>query len=552
MSYTKANANTSAPMLLAAVFFIPLIAAAYQAAPLATTKAPTYITEKGARLNGSYNPNEMPDNYVWFEWGIAGKDQFYQTPHQNYGGGNQPYDTYADIYGLAPNVQYYYRMVSENGRGKDVGANTYFTTKPIIAVVDPLVIVNTSDPTAITDKSALLHAYIAPHESSGVQYWFQWGTTNKLENETPHSNWGTDSGTVQVGLSGLTSGTVYFYRIVAQNGLGIVYGGTSVLTTAGTPPPPPETVKPQNVSNAQPTDGVTRNVTSSGVGASSGTTGSGPFGYDLFTFIRPKTVASTNTQTAAQQTANTPTKTTANTQSGSAGGNSSGAVANTNVAALGATNPVGSFWNNLTGKKVVEVRVEKVGPAKVPQHTPIEYRITYSYRVNKPSTNAKLKIILPASVVYIGDNTNNELLLEESPAGTERTYILPVGRLENGSTRTISILGITTGDAAGVFPDARARLEYIDNAGSSNVISSVSGAVASTASASSVSTGSDWSIIPGTFLGWVLYVLIITGAIYGIRKGKAYYQKRKEQIALEEEAQQREIKADLPGGQVPA
>ena len=291
-----------------------------------------------------------------------------------------------------------------------------------------------------------------------------------------------------------------------------------------------------------------------GAGASSGTLGSGPFGYDLFSFIRPKTAAITNTQTVAHQaanTTNTPTGTAANAQNTTISGNPSGAVTNTGVAALGATNPVGSFWNNLTGKKVVEVHVEKIGPAKVPQHTPIEYRITYSYRVNKPSTHATLKIILPASVVYIGDNTNNELLLEESPAGTERTYDLPVGRLENGSTRTISILGITTGDAAGAFPDARARLEYTDNVGSTNVVSSVSGAAGSAAPPTTTSPSSGWSLIPGTFLGWILYVFIITGAIFAIRKSKAFYQKRKEQIALEEEAQQREIKTDFPGGPVP-
>ncbi len=546
MSYTKVNPNIFVPALLAAIFFVPLCVSAYQAAPIANTKTPTYITEKSARLNGAVNPNEVPDNYVWFEWGIAGKDQFYQTPHQNYNGGNQPYDISADIYGLAPNVQYYYRMVSENGRGKDIGQTTYFTTKQIITTVDPLIIVSTNPATAITGNAALLHAYIAPHESQGVQYWFQWGTSQKLENETPHNGWGGDSGTVQVGLSGLTSGTVYFYRIVAQNGLGLVYGSTGVFTTTGTPPPPPETIKPQNVSSAQTTDGVARNVTSSGVGASSGTTGSNPLNYDLFAFIRPKAAATTNTQTAAAQAANT------NTQNTTASGNTSGAAANTNVAALGAANPVGSFWNNLTGKKVIEVHVEKVGPTKVPEHTPIEYRISYSYRVNTPSTNAKLKIILPASVVYIGDNTNNELLLEESPAGTERTYDLPVGRLENGSTRTLSILGITTSDAGGAFPDARARLEYTDNVGTSNVVASVSGAAVSAASSATASTGSGWSIIPGTFFGWVLYVFIITGAIFAIRKGKAYYQKRKEEIALEEEARQRETKADFPASRVVA
>ena len=152
-------------------------------------------------------------------------------------------------------------------------------------------------------------------------------------------------------------------------------------------------------------------------------------------------------------------------------------------------------------------------------------------------------------MVYIGDNTNNELLLEESAPGTERTYVLPVGRLESGSVRTISILGITTSDAGGVFPDARARLEYTDSVGSSNVIASVSGSTASAGSTDS-SSSSGWSIIPSTFLGWLLYVLLTVGAIFAIRKGKAFYQKRKEEIALEEEAERREAQRGFPSSQV--
>ena len=550
MSHIRVHTGSFTAFILIATFFTPATVFAYQAAPLANTKGPTYITEKSARLNGAVNPNEVPDNYIWFEWGIAGRDQVYQTQHRNYNGGNQPYDVSEDIHGLAPNVQYFYRLVSENGRGKDIGQTAYFTTKLIINPVDPLVIVNTNETTAIADTSAMLHAYIAPHGSQGVQYWFEWGATNKLENETPHYGWGADSGNAQIGLSGLTSGSVYFYRIVARNGLGLVYGGTRVFTTTGLPPPPPETIKSQNVSGAQASDGVTRNVTTSGTSNGSAVAGTGAFpNYNLFAFLGGNK-STANTQPAAKPAANTSNNTTGNTPSKTtATGNTSGAAASTNAAALGASNPVGSFWNTLTGKKVVEVHIEKIGPTKVPEHTPIEYRISYSYRVNSAATNAKLKIILPASVVYIGDNTNNELLLEESAPGTERTYVLPVGRLESGSVRTISILGITTSDAGGVFPDARARLEYTDSVGSSNVIASVSGSTASAGSTDS-SSSSGWSIIPSTFLGWLLYVLLTVGAIFAIRKGKAFYQKRKEEIALEEEAERREAQRGFPSSQV--
>ena len=51
----------------------PLLTLAYQAAPVANTKNPTFITEKAATMNGSVNPNEVPDTYAWFEWGISGR-----------------------------------------------------------------------------------------------------------------------------------------------------------------------------------------------------------------------------------------------------------------------------------------------------------------------------------------------------------------------------------------------------------------------------------------------------------------------------------------------
>ena len=223
----------------------------------------------------------------------------------------------------------------------------------------------------------------------------------------------------------------------------------------------------------------------------------------------------------------TPATSTANTSASAQTHNSN------QLAAAGAATPLGTFWNTLTGKKSVEVTIQKIGPDKVPAHTAVEYRVAYAYRLNTLATNAKLKIILPANVVYIGDNTVNELLLEEG-AGPERTYVLPLGRLENGSTRTISILGMTTADANGTFPDARVHMEYTDVAGALQVVGTgaATQAVKETASAGSTS----FSILPSTFLGWLLYVLIIIGVIVGIRKATAYYHERKQEIEAEKSA----------------
>ena len=98
---------------------------------------------------------------------------------------------------------------------------------------------------------------------------------------------------------------------------------------------------------------------------------------------------------------------------------------------------------------------------------------------------------------------------------------------------------MTTADAGGVFPDARARLEYTDKLGVVGVVASVSG-TSPKSGTSADADGSRWSIAPSSFLGWVIYVLVIVGGIFLLRKVKGYYEKRKQMIALEEEAARRE------------
>ncbi len=527
-------------ILALGVVLTPVVALASQAAPFAATKAPTFITEKSARLNGAVNPNEMPDTYQWYEWGVVGRaDVVYETRHTQMWSGTQMLDTSADLTGLAPTEQYFFRQIAENSRGKDVGQTTYFTTKALPNPIDPIIIVQTNAPDSINDTSAVLKGYISPHGNTTAKYWFQWGATSRLENETNHNGWGTDSGTVQISITALTPGTNYYYRMVGENSQGVVYGATKGFITTGITPPPPETVRSQSVTQPQAQgDGVTRKITTNGQTATQdsslpggNTSRPGDF-FGLGNLFNKKATTPTTPTTSSTNT----TKTSASTQTN-----------NTNqLAAAGAATPLGTFWNTLTGKKSVEVTIQKIGPDKVPSHTAVEYRVTYAYRLNTLATNAKLKIILPANVVYIGDNTVNELLLEEG-AGPERTYDLPIGRLENGSTRTISILGMTTGDANGTFPDARVHMEYIDAAG---VLQVVGTGAATQATKETASVGaSSFSILPSSFFGWLLYVLIIIGIIIGLRKAKAYYLQRKQEIEAEKSAAGGNERQTFPTGQ---
>jgi len=490
---------------------MPFFAFAYEAAPNAVTIAPTFITEKSAKLNGRVNANEMPDTYQWFEWGLTGGSGTYQTPHYASWWGSQQFNTSADIIGLAPNTQYFYRQVAESSRGKDIGQTVYFTTKPLSNPTPPIVMVETDAASLVAQGSATLKGYISPHGGAGTLWWFEWGTTNQMENETPHTGWGVDSGVAQIPISGLLPGTTYFFRLVGQNGEGQVFGAIKMFTTLGTPPPPPsEAPRAQNIPTPETTsDGLSRKVTTNGSAAPQGTN---PW---VSADNRPGDILGMLFGGRKQSTA------------------TASAMVSKQGASVGNSGSFGSFWSSLTGKKNVEVVIEKVGPSTVPLHTPVEYRVSYAYRLNEVATNAKLKVILPGDVVYIGDNTTNEFLLEEG-TGPERTYILPLNRLENGSTRTVSVLGMTTGDAKG-FPDARARLEYTDAQGVSHVVASGSAAPSTATQTAAAGNG----FLPGSLLGWLTYIALIAAVIFGIRKAKAYYEKRKEEILLREEEARR-------------
>lgn len=522
----------------------PAFAAASQSVPVAITREVTFVTEKSAKLGGRVNASEMPDARQWFEWGLSGQSGIvYETQH-NSTYGSQLVDTSADIIGLAPNTQYFYRQIAENGRGRVAGQTVYFTTKPLPLHINPIVIAQTIDATSITESGATVKGYLSPHGNSTMRWWFEWGETNAFENETYHNGFGADSGMVTMALTSLSAGTVHYYRLVAENADGRVYGNTRVFVTLGTALQKSEAPRAQSIPTPQAGgDGVTRTTTTNGGVASAGagsapgtrlTTG-GSLPGDIFgAFFGRKLnaggvgtgVASGGATTAEPQATVTPVSTQAN------------ANPQSQVAGTAASRPFGAFWGSLTGKKDVELVIEKVGPTKISVHTPVEYKIRYSYFLSEPAVSAKLKIILPSQVIYVGDNTNNELLIEES-SGAERVYVLPLGRLEKGSTRTVSILGITTGDAK-VFPDARARIEYATASGEVQIVSSESGAVGTTKASASgakniAASGSAPGILPSSVFGWLFYIAFVAGFIFILRKVKAYYDKRKEEIALEEE-----------------
>jgi hypothetical protein len=520
---------------------------AYEAAPVAITRAATFVTEKSVRLNGQANPNGMPDAYSWFEWGLSGQSgKIYETPKTALSlwyGGNTLIDTNAEIIGLAPGTQYFFRQIVESGRGKDIGQTVYVTTKLRSSDQLELVIVETNTPTRVTSDSVMMRGYVSPHGDANTEAWFEWGTSQRFEASTNRVRVAQNSASFEQEITRLQSGTAYYFRIAAENASGRAYGATRMVMTTGTPPPPLESERAQQVSTQQSGGDTTPRVTTqsgtqigrSNVSPDAGTfnnSGDTQYGFPgVSSAYRPGDIF--GALFGRKDTTNTDPSTVSGTPSGGSGATSQGQLAS--VEGSGA---LGQLWDALFGDDEVStdsvlLTVVPTGTENAGGHTPVEYVVHYEYQLPAPAGEAYVRLVLPDTLVYIGDTTANELLLERGTSG-ERMYILPIGTLRKGDSRTFSLLSMTTAKAKD-FPYVRGELVYTTPTGVV-VVSGASEATEDTlANQGGVAREDEGSsIFPSSFFGWILYVLLIVLIILGARRLREFYLKRKEALEAQE------------------
>jgi NHL repeat len=160
-----------------------------------------------------------------------------------------------EMVSVQPNTRYYYRVVAENafgGGSKVEGPVQSFTTPaPAPSAV-------TGGATEVGSSTVLLNGLVDPGSmgvSSDTRWCFQYGMTTGYEGVSPGSagDAGEGAGSVSVDtqLAGLRRDTVYHYRLVAVNSLGLGLGSSVCNTpggvesvgmdetfTTGTPSPP--------------------------------------------------------------------------------------------------------------------------------------------------------------------------------------------------------------------------------------------------------------------------------------------------------------------------
>jgi hypothetical protein len=136
----------------------------------------------------------------------------------------------AELPGLVNETAYSYRIFASNANGASKGATKTITPHNVNYL-------QTEPADEITRTTARLNGSFQG-TNMDTHYYFEWGTeAGTYEHQTatpPGDDRGTTTGptTVSTSISGLTAGSTYHYRVVAENGLGVSRGLDRVLTSS--------------------------------------------------------------------------------------------------------------------------------------------------------------------------------------------------------------------------------------------------------------------------------------------------------------------------------
>ncbi|MBP2674718.1 MAG: hypothetical protein H6Q84_1558, partial [Deltaproteobacteria bacterium] len=201
------------------------------AVPSASTLTVGPLGSNTATLNGTVTPNGLATQ-AWFEWGTSSTLSTYDTTSsQDVGSGTSSQPVTAGLTGLAGGTTYYFRIAASNGAGTSRGDISSFVpgTAPTVA---------TSAATSVGANTATLNGTVTPH-GLATQAWFEWGTSSTLSTYDTTSSQDVGSGAsslpVTAGLTGLTGGTTYYFRIAASNGAGTSRGDISSFVPGAAP-----------------------------------------------------------------------------------------------------------------------------------------------------------------------------------------------------------------------------------------------------------------------------------------------------------------------------
>lgn len=232
---------------------------AHAATVSAMTQPASSLGERSAVLNGSVVTSDRQVSTVFFEWGTDPASITNTTNMQDVLSGAS---FYVPIGGLLSDTTYYYRAVAIHKTSAEVSRGTTLSFSTGTKAVAPakLPAAETKSAEGIADTYATLRGFADPKGTNDTERWFEWGTTQSLGNQTPRARHGSAPGDFSHALSGLSPGTTYYYRALAQNAAGNSLGTIMSLRTTGsvaTPTPAPAPGGTAPIAITQPASGVT-------------------------------------------------------------------------------------------------------------------------------------------------------------------------------------------------------------------------------------------------------------------------------------------------------
>ena len=204
-----------------------LVQGAAAAAPTAITGTVSAVGGSSATLNGTVNPGGAVTEW-WFEYGTS-TSYGSATTHTSTGSGSANVAVSRALTGLSAATTYHYRLVAKNASGTANGGDGLFTT------ASPPVVV-TSPATGVGPTTATLGGTVNPNGEPTT--WFvEYGTSTSYgsKSATADAGSGTTAKAFSVGVSGLTVGKTYHFRLVATSSAGTVNGADATFVTAEAP-----------------------------------------------------------------------------------------------------------------------------------------------------------------------------------------------------------------------------------------------------------------------------------------------------------------------------
>jgi alpha-tubulin suppressor-like RCC1 family protein len=191
-------------------------------APRVQTLAATGLTTDTATLNAAVSPEGL-GTIAYFRWGTS-TNYSNVTPVADQGSGSASLNISSVITGLAPATVYHFQVVASNLVGTVFGADISFRTAGA-----PFA--NTLPANGISSSGAVLNGMVSPNQFATTA-WFEWGTDTNYGNVVGLMSSPAIGGVVNLksGISGLSSDSIYHYRLVATNSFGQAYGADRQFT----------------------------------------------------------------------------------------------------------------------------------------------------------------------------------------------------------------------------------------------------------------------------------------------------------------------------------